>query len=54
MVSIALGDTAAALGILERVHPHDGLFWFYLRMPELDAIRSHPRFQRVVASTRPR
>lgn len=54
MASIALGDTAAAVDVLERVCPHDGLFWFFLRMPEFDAIRAHPRFQRVVASTRPR
>ena len=48
MVFVALGDSSGALDVLERVRPRASLLWFYLRSPELDRIRSNPRFARLV------
>ncbi|MGH7546977.1 MAG: tetratricopeptide repeat protein [Gemmatimonadales bacterium] len=48
------GDHERALTIVERVRPRGARLWFFLRGPELDPIRAHPRFQRVVEESRPR
>lgn len=50
---VALGREERALELLERVRPRGGVFWSHLRMREFDAIRPHPRFQRIVEDSRP-
>ncbi len=52
---LALGDSAAALELLERVPgpSRDARLWRYLRYPQFDAVRANPRFQRVYADSRP-
>jgi len=50
---VALGDTAEALGFLDRVRPRDGLLSFTLRLPEFDPVRSSARFRRLVQESRP-
>ena len=49
----AVGDIERALQALERVRPLTAEFGFYLRDPDLDPLRSNPRFQRLVAASRP-
>jgi hypothetical protein len=51
---VAVGDTEQALNFLERVQPRGAALSFYLRFPEFDPVRSHPRFQRLVAESLPR
>jgi adenylate cyclase len=53
MALVALGEHDAAIDLLERVQPRGAKLWFGLRMPEFDAVRAHPRFQRLVAEARP-
>jgi TolB-like protein/Tfp pilus assembly protein PilF len=50
---LRIGDTATALDWLERVRPRGGYLHFGLRFPVFDAVRSDPRFQRLVAESRP-
>jgi TolB-like protein/cytochrome c-type biogenesis protein CcmH/NrfG len=50
---VALGERDAAVQFLERVQPRGAKLWFGLRMPEFDALRAHPGFQRLVAEARP-
>src|SRR5207245_6918173 len=53
VILVALHEYADALAILEGVQP--GLeLWAILRDPELDSLRSNPRFQRLVEESRPR
>jgi TolB-like protein len=52
-VLAALGDTERALDFLERVQPRGFHLLFELRAPEFDAIRNLPRFQRLLAESRP-
>ncbi|MEX0690273.1 MAG: protein kinase [Gemmatimonadales bacterium] len=52
-VLVAAGEEMRALDLLERVALRGGGFWSHLRMPEFDAIRSHPRFRRLIADSRP-
>lgn len=47
------GDHERALAIVERVRPRGPRLWSVLRRPELDPIRSHPRFRRVLEDSRP-
>ncbi len=50
---VAADETERALGLLEGLRPSRRL-WDVLRYPEFDAIRSNPRFQRLVEESRPR
>ncbi len=49
---LAVGDTTAALERLEHEKPDPGL-WAVLQWPQFDALRSNPRFERLVAALRP-
>jgi TolB-like protein/Tfp pilus assembly protein PilF len=49
----ALGEQERAIDFLERVQPRGFHFMFELRAPEFDAIRSRPRFQRLLEESRP-
>jgi TolB-like protein/predicted Zn-dependent protease len=53
MALVALGNQDTAMDFLERVHPRGAKLHFGLRMPEFDALRANPRFQRLMAETRP-
>lgn len=47
-----LGDRANALDVLERVRPRGAELWSALRAPGFDALRSDPRFRRLVDASR--
>jgi serine/threonine-protein kinase len=49
----ALGERERAIDFLERVQPRGFHFLFELRAPEFDAIRSQPRFQRLLEESKP-
>ena len=53
LVLVELGDTGAALTLLERIQPRGAHLWHNLRGPEFDRLRREPRFQRVVETARP-
>lgn len=53
MALVALGDQDAAMDFLDRVRPRGAKLHFGLRMPEFDPLRANPRFQRLMAETRP-
>lgn len=48
-----LGEQERALAFLERVQPRGFHLVFELRAPEFDLLRSHPRFERLLAESRP-
>ncbi len=50
---VALGNPDRALDLFERVRPRGARLWFYLRSPEFDAVRSNPRFRRLVEESKP-
>ncbi len=50
---VALHEPDRALELLERVRPRGARLWYYLRAPEFDAIRSNPRFAKLVAESAP-
>jgi serine/threonine-protein kinase len=50
---VALRDSAAALDLLERVHPQGARLWFYLRAPDFDPLRETPRFRHLIKESRP-
>lgn len=50
---IVLGDLDGALDCLEHVEPRGLSLGLSLRLPDFDALRSLPRFQRLVAEARP-
>ena len=50
---LALGRRDDALAALERIQPRAYELWGSVRAPEFDAIRADPRFQRLVAESRP-
>ena len=52
-VLVALGEPAQALDFLERLSPRGARLWYQLRAPEFDALRSHPRFERLIQESRP-
>jgi tetratricopeptide (TPR) repeat protein len=54
MVEAALDDATQAMDRLESVTGKSAEFWFWLRLPEFDAIRALPRFERLFEETRPR
>ena len=54
MVETALGADTAALERLERVPNKSAEFALWLLLPEFDALREDPRFQRLFEETRPR
>ena len=50
---VALHEPDRALELLERVRPRGARLWYYLRAPEFDAVRSKPRFAKLVAESAP-
>jgi len=50
---VTLRQADRALELLERVRPRGARLWYYLRAPEFDAIRSNPRFAKLVAESAP-
>jgi tetratricopeptide (TPR) repeat protein len=54
MIETALGQAVAALDRLESVPDKSAEFSFWLMLPEFDALRDNPRFQRLFEETRPR
>jgi len=50
---VAIGERDRALEVLERIRPRGAHLWFDVKVSQLDAIRSHPRFQRLLAESRP-
>ncbi len=53
LVLVELGDTDAALTLLERIQPRGAHLWHNLRGSEFDGLRGELRFQRVVETARP-
>ncbi len=49
----ATGERDRALDLLERSEPKGAVLWFLMQFPELDALHSDPRYQRVLAASRP-
>jgi TolB-like protein/Flp pilus assembly protein TadD len=50
---VAVGEHDRALALLERFQPRGPRLWFFIQAPEFDALRRHPRFQRLVEESRP-
>lgn len=50
---VKLGDQNGALALLERIRPRGARLWSALRAPDLDPLRSDPRFRRLVEESRP-
>jgi len=48
-----IGERERALAVLESTRPRGLMIGYYMRDPAFDPIRSEPRFQRLVAATRP-
>jgi TolB-like protein/Tfp pilus assembly protein PilF len=51
---VGVAQDERAIDVLERVRPGGWLLRYYLRLPFLDPIRAHPRFQRLLAESQPR
>jgi hypothetical protein len=51
---VAVSEPNRALEVLERAERRGATVAMFLRFPEFDPIRSHPRFQRLVEESRPR
>jgi len=52
-IAIGLGDTAAALGWLERGYQERSFLLVMLSWPIYDGLRSQPRFQRILRDIEP-
>jgi len=50
---VGVGKAERAFEILSRLQPRGVRLWYYLRYPEFDAVRSDPRFERLVEESRP-
>jgi TolB-like protein/cytochrome c-type biogenesis protein CcmH/NrfG len=50
---LAIGERDLALRYLEALRPEGVRLWHYLRWPTCDALRTEPRFQALVAASRP-
>jgi hypothetical protein len=50
---LAVGRENDALNLLERARPRGAWLWFYCLAPDFDAIRSHPRFVRIMGEAHP-
>ncbi len=50
---VAAGQQDQALSWLERATPRGALLWWGMQYPELDPLRRDPRFERVMAESRP-
>jgi TolB-like protein/Tfp pilus assembly protein PilF len=50
---VGLGEKDHAVEMLERVRDPWLWYWIYMRFPELDALQPDPRFQHLLATTRP-
>jgi tetratricopeptide (TPR) repeat protein len=51
MALAAVGETDRALDLLE-LYTQNGRLHYYLSFPEFDALRDHPRFQRLIKDSR--
>ncbi|HEU6449778.1 MAG TPA: tetratricopeptide repeat protein [Gemmatimonadaceae bacterium] len=51
---VASGQRDRALELLEQLHPRGARLWFALTGPEFAPLRGSPRYQRLVATSRPR
>ena len=50
---VAANESDRALDVLERTTPRGAQLWASLRAPWFDPIRDRPRFQRLLAESRP-
>lgn len=50
---LSAGQPSEAIDWLERTEPKGAWLWFVLQVPALDALRSDPRYQRLLADNRP-
>ncbi len=50
---VAAGQNSLAMDFLERCEPKGAVLWISLQYPAFDALRTDPRFQRLVAESRP-
>jgi tetratricopeptide (TPR) repeat protein len=50
---IAIGDHDRALDLIDHVQPRRAEVWAWLRLSEYDAVRTHPRFQRILHESQP-
>jgi DNA-binding SARP family transcriptional activator/TolB-like protein/tetratricopeptide (TPR) repeat protein len=50
---LAVGRENDALNLLERARPRGAWLWFYCLAPDFDAIRTHPRFVRIMGEAHP-
>jgi len=48
----ATGETEHGMTLLERVQPRGASLWFWLQSPGFDAVRSQPRFRRIVEESK--
>jgi serine/threonine-protein kinase len=50
---VAAGRHEQALALLERVRPQGAALWFFLRFPGFGPLRGNPRFEALLAASRP-
>ncbi len=49
---VAAGEPDRAIAMLEREMPHEAWLAYWMTRPEFDAIRSEPRYQRLLQESR--